>query len=817
MGQVFIDLRYSSRMLLKNPGTTLIAVLTLALGIGTNTAVFSWTDAILWKPLALPHLDRLLVILERSQKETTWNWSSWGPVAPANYFDWKQQAQVFAQMAAYRIDGFNFSAAGIEPEQVMGYRVSANLISMTGVTPWMGRTFQVDEELEGRDHVVVLGYGLWQRRFGSDPGLIGKTILVDRSPRTVIGIMPLDFDFPLAGELWVPLVLSAEQKNSRTAHNLFALALLKEGVSRRQAQTEIEGISKQLELQYPLTNKGWSVRVLPLREHVVPEMAAKYMLLNLGSMGFVLLIACVNVANLQLARMSGRRRELGIRLSLGASQWRLLQQLLTENVLLALLGGGLGVIMAFWSLDLVRVSFPPDYAKWIAGWRSVSIDGRTLAFTLVLSLASGILSGLAPAVRCSKTSLNESLKEGGRGAGIPRRHGRLRGLLVVSEVALTLVLLIGAGLMIKAFRQLIDMEVKSDPSTLLTMRLSLNGPSYELPSRLVNYCDQVLERLRILPGVQSVAAASFLPHTGRGGSSPFSIEGRPVLDASEQRNSLIASVSGDYFKTMRIPLLSGRGLTRQDGAGSPQVALVSERMANRYWPGKDPLGRRLKLGGQDSSSPWMTVVGIVGDVRQFAYEKEVQPVLYLPYSQSPTLSIDLAIRADAVARLPGLIRSVRKTIHSLDVETSPFQVKTMEQLITFEMLGTRFVAALMIVFGALAVLLASAGVYGVLAYSVREQSHEIGVRMALGARPADVLGMVMKQGLGLVLTGLVFGLVLAFVLGKMLSSLILGVQATDPATFLTFTLILIVVAASACYFPARRAALVDPVVVLRYE
>jgi putative ABC transport system permease protein len=809
VGSFWQDVRYGARMLARSPAFALIAVVTMALGIGANTAIFSVADGLLWKPVPFPDLARLVMVLELHPQQTR----DWNSVSPATYLDWKEQSRSFESMAAFRFYDVNLTGSG-EPESLEGVLVSHNYFDVLGMKPRLGRAFLPEEDQEGHDGVVVLSHGLWSRRFGADPDILGKTVKLEGKDHVVIGVMGRDFDFPRPAELWMPLPLPAAERQNRANHYLQIVARLRPDISVTEAAAEMGTIARRLGDAYPETNRGWGARVMPLREFVAGDMTRAYTFVLMGAVGFVLLIACANVANLQFARGLARQRELAVRAALGAERWRLVRQLLTENILLALAGAVVGLVFAVWAIDLIVVNMPPEVEKYIAGWRKISLDFRALFFTAGLAILSGLVAGVLPAFQGTKSDVSEALKEGAR-SGTGRGRHRMRGALVVAQVTLALVLLVGAGLMVKGFGALLNLNQSFDPATLLTFRVNLPDGKYkDDEKRRVVFFEQALERLSSLPGVDLAAVASRVPFSDGGGYAPFTIEGQPAPQPGELRFGMFQNISPDFLRAVNAPLLDGRNFTAADGADATRVALISRRLAERYFPGQSPLGHKIKLGTADAQNPWMTIVGVVADVRYNAWEHDLEPVVYRPFWQAGRQSSYFVLRTKDAAALAAAVRS---QIAAVDPEQPIYDVKTLAVVFHHEMVGLAYVSVMLAVLGGIALVLASVGVYALMAFAVTERTHEIGIRMALGAQPRNVLGLVLRRGVLLTLGGMVLGLVGAQALARVLAGLIFGVSATDPLTFAGVPLLLAAVAFVACYIPARRATRVDPMVALRYE
>lgn len=807
MEKLWQDLRYGLRMLTKSRGFTALAVLALALGIGANTAIFSVANAFLRKPVSFPQLDRLVAIENLAPEQTV----GWNNVSPADYLDWKRQSRSFEQMAAIEESNVNLTG-NAEPERVFGTFVSANYFDVLRVKPAMGRAFLPEEEQPGRNQEAILSHGLWQRRFGSDPSVLGKTVALDGKSCIIVGVMSKEFDYPPAAQLWLPLALDAKRQAVRDDHSLDLVARLKPGVLFGEARAELETIESGLQQQFPKTEKGWEVKVMPLRVRASGELADEYSLLLMAAVGFVLLIACANVANLQFARSASRQKEIALRQALGASRLRVVRQLLTESILMAVAGAGLGLLLAEWGIELTLHYMPPEVERFIPAWKHIRLDSEAFLFTLGITLLAGLVSGLAPAFQSSKPDINEELKEGGRSSTAGRARQRLRSAFVVVEVALSLVLLVGAGLMAKGVRALLDVNRGLSPEKVLSMRINLPESKYKTPQQQASFYDQVLRQFETIPGAQA-AIVTEVPFGGDDDDA-FSIQGRPAK-AGEFQIANHETVSPGYFRMMKIPLLQGRLLRDQDGAEAPGVVVISESMAQRYFPGEDPLGRIIKRGQEDSALPWLTIVGVVGDIKYDPYERKEPPPLYVSYHQVPHGYSYIAIRTEGEPT--AFASAVRSRIASVDPEQPVFDVQTLERLISNQVLGLSYVAVMLSVLGIIALILASIGVYGVMAYSVTERTHEIGVRIALGAQQRDVLRLVLGRGVVLTSLGLAIGLPLSLALARLVASLFFGVGASDLVTFGGVTLLMTGIALLACYVPARQAMRVDPILALRHE
>jgi predicted permease len=806
------DVRFGSRMLVRSRAVTIVAVLALALGIGANTAIFSVVNSVLLKPLPYKSSERLVMVWEDATK---YGFAHNTP-APANFIDWREQGEAFEDMAALIDQSFNLTDVG-EPERIEGQRVSASLFPLLGVEPVLGRAFLPEEDRPEGNRVVILSHGLWRRRFGLDENIIGKTLNLNAELFTVVGVMPPAFQFPdPEDELWVPVAFSPDEASNRGSHYLRVVARLKPDVTLGQAQAEMDTIAARLEQQYPQSNTSVGAVVVSLQEELVGDIRPALLVL-LGAVGFVLLIACANVANLLLARAAARQKETAIRTALGAGRLRLMRQFLTESILLAGLGGAVGLMLAVWGIDLI-VRFIPGNI-WQA--KSVSFNMSVLGFTLLVSLVTGVVFGLAPALQASRTNLNESLKEGGRDSATGARGSRVRKLLVVSEIALALVLLIGAGLMINSFTRLRNVDAGFQPDNLLTMRIILTPSKYPDQTRRAAFFTELLSRVKALPGVQDAGAISWLPLTFKGGSNGFTIEGRPEPPRDQLPISIVRVISPDYFRTMSIPLLKGRAFTEQDTQDSPGVVIINEAMAKHFWPGEEAIEKRIKMGGFNSEAPWLSVVGIAKNVRQYELNTESKPEMYFPYIQANVSGSAAFGMRDLVVRTStdplGLAAAARSEVWAVDKDQPVSNIRTMEQIMSTSVSRQRFNMLLLGIFAAVALILAAVGIYGVMSYSVAQRTHELGIRMALGAQSRDVLGLVIGQGMKLTLIGIATGLAAAFALTRLMSSLLYGVSATDPLTFAAISVILTGVALAASFVPARRAIKVDPIVALRYE
>ncbi len=808
MDALIQDLRLGLRALRRSPGFTLVACAMLALGIGANAAMFSGVNALLLRPVHFAGLERLVMLWERSPRLGIER----GGVSPADFEDWRSQCRSYEGLAALQGWDANLTG-GDEPERVSGCRVSPELFGLLRVRPALGRGLRPDEARSGRDQVAVLSHGLWRRRFGADPRVIGRTLVLDGYPHLVVGVMPADFEFPMAAQFWTPLAFVPEQLGPRDLRILTVVGRLRAGATLAAARAELSTLARRLEREYPETHTGWTAHVTTLTQGVVDEFSPRFMWVATGAVGFVLLLVCANLAGLLLARAVSRRKEIAIRTALGASRARLVRQLLTESLLLAVGGASLGMLVAAWGVDFMKASIPAEVTRLLPGWRHFGLDGAVLAFTALAAVASALLFGLAPALHASQPDLQEALKEGGRTSRAPGT-ARSRGALVVIQVALTLVLLVGSGLLVSGYQRLARQSQGFDPRHVLTLRLTLPDTRYATGADLRLYARRALERAAALPGVESAALGNRLPLSGGGGTERVTVEGRPAARRGEQPRVDRPVVDPGYFETFRIPILQGRAFDGRDREDAPPVAVVSETMARRSWPGQSPLGRRLRLGPAGEEGPWVTVVGVAADVKRSWIDREFRPTVYLPLAQAPRRSLRLAVRTsgDPLALLPAL----REQLLAVDRDLPPYAAATMEQELRDQASGVRLTAVLLGFFGFLAVLLAAVGLYGVVAHATSQRTHEFGVRMALGARPGDVRRMVLAHAGRLALAGLAIGLPAALVLAHLLARLLFGVVVVDWTAFAAAPLLMAVMLA-ASDLPARQATRVDPMLSLRAE
>ena len=804
------DLRYGARILLKKPGFTFIAVITLALGIGANTAIFSVVNGVLLKPLPYPHPDRLVRVFESGSTQPKF------PVTPGSFLDYREQNSTLDNLAIYTRDDLELSAGG-QPEHLPAMRISADFFATLGFQPLLGREFRRDDEAPGNTHVVILSHALWQRRFGGDPEIAGKVVSFSGEPFTVVGVMPAgvqhvggEYRSTAHGEsvdAWWPMELGP--KSVRFAHFLNAVGRMKAGVTREQTEADFNVIAARLAAEHPNTDAGWQIRIYTLYQEIVGR-ARTTLLVLLGAVAFVLLIACANVANLLLSQAASREREMTIRAALGARRLRLIRQSLTESLLIATAGGALGLLLAIWLTDALIALGPSQLPR----LQAVAIDGRILAFTLGVSMLTGLLFGLAPALQGRGLNLSEVLKEGSRGGSGGPRQRRLRDLLVAAEVALALVLLVGAGLLMRSFLKLRQTDPGFKPAGVLTMSFSLPSSRYKKPEQTVAFYQTLIDRISTLPGVQSAGASTDLPWTGYDENSGFIIEGKS-FPPSQEPEGRYHDVTPDFFRTIGVPLVAGRWFNSNDTNQAPAVILINESLASRYWPDENAVGKRITFSSEPKPEDWMTVVGVIGDVKDFPDSPEAHPAFYWPHTQQAFRELFVAIRTSGDPL--GLVGAVRQEVQALDKDLAIAEIKPLDQVAEGALAGQRFTLMLVGLFAGIALLLSAVGIYGVMAYSVAQRTHEIGIRMALGAQTGTVMQIVIGQGMRTALAGMAIGLAAALSLTRAIASLLYGIAPTDPLTFAGISILLAAVALAACYIPARRAARVDPMIALRYE
>ena len=801
------DIRFGFRMMRKSPGFTAGAVFALAMGIAANTAIFSIVNAVLLRPLPFRDPSRLIMIWEKRPQQGF----DWLSVSSANYADWRDQSTVFERTAAAR--NWNVTRTGTgAPEQLIGMRASGEFFQLLGVGAAEGRTFLPEEDTPGREHVVVLSHGLWRRAFASDPSIVGRAIKLNGEEYSVVGVLPEDFQFASRDvELFAPLALGQSGLDRETRANL-VFARLKPGVSIEQARAEMESISRRLAEQYPETNRGYSVAVYPMHDFFANLRNLGTILLILqASVGFLLLISCVNVANLLLARGAHRQRELAVRTALGASRLRVVRQLLTESLLLGLMSGATGLLLAFGLFRLLVAITPyiPTFRP-----NAVAIDFQEVAFTLGVSIVTGLVFGLAPALRSSKLNLADTLKEGGKGSLAGSASQRVRALLVISEVTLATVLLIGAALALRSFQQLQQVKPGFETSDILTAQISLPAAKYRKPEQVASFFRKLLEARAEMPAARDVSLTSQLPLSGLLlGVTDFTPEGAAPRAQGQELNANDRTVSADYFKTLGVRLLSGRFFNEHDAEGTTPVVIVNQALAARCWPGENPVGKHLKFGGDSAQTPLHEIVGVVGNVKDLSLEAEPRPEIYRHYLQNPSPAMVVLARGPGNAE--ALAAPLREAVMRIDADQPVAQVRTMEQVLARSVAPRRFSMLLLGVLACVALLLAATGIYGVISYSVAQRRREIGIRLALGAPQRKVFGLVVMQGMRPVLIGIGLGLALGFLLSRLASSLVFGVAAVDPPAFIVTALVFALVAFLANYLPARRAARISPLVAMR--
>ena len=809
MDSIVKDIRYGVRGLLKHPGFTGIVVITLALGIGASTAIFSVVDSVLLRRLPYRNAERIVAIQEVNPDGKRIQTTS------GNFLDWRAQNSVFAHLAAIRQSPVNLALAD-QAERVELAQTSANFFEVFGLTPTYGRLFIPQDEQAGHQPVAVVSYALWQRRFGADPSLVGKPITLDGSSYQVIGIAPPGFQYPDKTEVWlpplqqVPELFPGQDLQNRRMGYLTAVALLKPGVSVQQAASEMETITGRLRQQYPDTNNRRFNRVVSMHEHLVGE-TNKLLWLLLGAVTFVLLIACANVANLLLASGAARHKEMAIRTALGASRWRVMRQLFTESTILALTGGAVGLLIAYWGLTAITKLLPGDFPR----LNEIQLDLRVLGFTFAASVLTGILFGLAPALQMSRSDVQESIRESGRGLAGSLRKSRFRQALIIGEVALSVVLLAGAGLLFRSFMHLQSVDTGFVSQQVLTARISVAGANYTEHPQFVKFYDQVLQKVTALPGVLDAGFINTLP-LDKGPTSAFRVEGRPVTTPDKWPGANYRVVTPNYFRAMSIPIVQGRGYTDRDNDDAPNVIIINQEIADSVFPGENPVGKRITFGSTDNGQPrWFEIVGVVANVRSLELREEPDSELYFSAYQDMWPRMSLVVRSSVEPASLGA--SVRNVVNEIDKTIPVSQVQTMEHVVSKSITQPRFNLFLLGLFSTVALLLSAAGIYGVTAYTVTQRTHELGIRLALGAQVGDVLKMILGQGMAVIGVGLVLGLMAAFALMRLLRSLLFGVGEKDPVTFVVITVVLFVVALLACYIPARRATKVDPLEAQRAE
>jgi putative ABC transport system permease protein len=807
MSTLWRDVKHALRSLLSSPGYTAIVVVTLALGIGANTAVFSLVDALVLRPFPIPDIDRLVMLWETvpSQSEDR------GRASPANFLDWKAQSTAFEELVALEWWDVNLTGEG-DPERLQGTFASPRFFETLGVEAHLGRTLAADSDSSGA-RTVVLSYQLFSRRFGSDPSVVGKSVRLNGEPFEVVGVAREGFDYPYGSELWAPLWLDAETAALRDAHYLDVIGKLEPGGRVEDARAEMDVVAERLAREHPKENAGRGVRTLALARAVIDLGAPAFLAVWQSTTLFVLLIACVNVANLLLARGADRQKELSLQQALGAGRPRIVRQLLTESLVLSLAGAFLALPLAWFGMDLLRSGLPPEVQRFVVGWREIDLDLRLLAFTAAISLLTTLVFGLVPALRASRSDLTSALKEGGRGGSEGAGRHRFRGFLVAGEVALALMLLIASGLCIRGTLRLAYGDHGYDPENLLTFEISLPERQYKEDEARREFYRSVVEGVRGIPGVVSADAANVLPSSGNNHSRAIDIEGRTIENPSERPLAHYRVITDGYFETLRIPRTAGRTFGTGDRKDTAPVAIVSEKFAERYWPGEDPIGRRFRAGTDEE--PWLTVVGIVGDVLHDWFLREPQPTFYVPMEQQNRSGMLLAIRT--LGEPEAITAAARTVVRRVDPDQPIYHTITMRQLRSERMIGVKYAAIVMGVMGIIALVLAAVGIYGMMAYSVSRRTHEIGLRVALGAGRSDVLRLTVGQALSITLSGVAIGLVLAYGAGRLMASNLFGVVRLEAATFVVLALVLGSVSLLAAYLPARRALAVDPASALRAE
>lgn len=802
------DFRQSVRKLTRTPLITTAVLLCLALGIGANSALFSVVNTILLRPLPFEDMERIVMVANTHAEEG--GEPQRLAVDPKSYLEWKRRNRVFEPLGAVEPRSFNLTGGG-DPERLEGAAISAEWLPAMGLTPTLGRGITAREDRPGAERVVLLGHGLWSRRFGADPGLVGRSITLNDESYTVVGIMPPGLQFPYGSEIWVPLAIDPEDAGRFTWHNLGVFGRLKPGVTFEQAKGDMERIAGDLEKEFPETNGGWGVDLRTLRFDLTGDLSTKLLAL-LAAAGFVLLIACANVSNLLLARAQEQSGELAVRTALGAGRRQLVRLALIESLVLSMAGGLLGLLLAFWAVrPLVALS---PVATMAVFFRDIRIDPAVLLFTLAVSLVTGLAFGLLPALKAARPNLQGLLKESGRSSLTARGH-RLFAALVVAEVALAVLLLAGAGLTVKSFRHLQQVSPGYDPRGVLTMRVSVPMTRYSETHQRISFFRRLMDGVRTVPGVVAAGASSTLPVKDNAVHGMFTIEGRPLAFDGEVLITNHRLVTPGYLEAMKIPLLAGRTLTEADHENAPGAAVISREMARRFWPGQDPVGKRIKRGAPSSENPWLTVVGVVEDVRDYGPAADIEPVWYLPYSQHDLATMSLVVRTKGDPL--DLVQAVRAQVSAIDRDQPVFNVAPLEQYVADSMVKERFSALLVALFAAVGLVLAAVGIYGVMSFSVSQRFQEIGVRMALGAEPGTIRSLVLKRGMLLALAGVGLGLAGAFAMTRLISGLLHGVSPTDPAIFAAISLGALAVAFLANYLPARRATRVDPIVILRYD
>ena len=811
MRDLWKDLRYALRQLAKSPGFTLAAVITIVFGIGSNTAMFSSMDAVVLRPLAVPQMDRVVTVAEQREKSDVGGYLQ---VALANYEDWQRQSRSFEQMGVLTSLDASMTGAG-DAIRVREAKNSASFFQVLGEKPLLGRIFTGSECQPGRDDVAVLDYAFWQQHFGADPGVLGKTIQLDQRAYTVIGVMPKTTQYPSEVDVFIPFAPTPQQLSNRADHSYLVIGRLRNGVTVKQAQADMRIVAEGLAKAYPVTNRGWSVKVDTLLDDVNGPYTPRYYKLLMGATLFLLLVVCANVANLQFARGIARRPEIALRSALGASRTRIVRQLLTENLMLGLAGALGGIAFAALYLHMILITMPPQVARYMPGWSNTSLNGRALGFSLLLAVATGVVTGLAPAFEALRLNPVEQLRSGARGSIGSRRSHRLRSIFAVAQIALAVALVIGAALMSKGMNSLLHSADDYNPAHVLTFRPTLPLKSYNTPEKMAAWYADSLARLRALPGVTHVEVVGALPYSDYGWVQDTAIENRPVTPGKFQ-SAIRQTVSSGFFSAFHVPIVAGRGFASSDTLNTQPLAVVSRRYAELYFPNQNPIGQHIRMGtAGDTLTPWLTIVGVAGEVNYSLWDDRIQPAVYLDAAQVPTTQESYAIMTDGNPM--ALAASARKALAALDPTLPLGIVQTWETQLQVQLTGLIYSAVLLGLDALIALLLAAIGIFGVMANLVGERTREIGVRLAMGARREDVLGMILSRAGKLMIAGVSIGLVMAFALARLVAGLLRGVSPNDPVVFTTITAAVVATALVASWIPARRAAAVEPMEALRDE
>jgi len=807
MRSLMIDARHAVRTLWKRPALTALVVVILSLGLGANAAIFELIDSVVLRPFTIPQLDRLVMVAETSPRFSS---ETQETVSPANYLDWKKQADVFDLLPAFEWWDVNLSG-GDEPERVSGFFVTSAFFTALGVEPAIGRAFTPHEETHGNHRRVVLGHDLWRRRFGADPSMIGRTVQLDAEAYEVVGVAPAGFAFPLGSQLWAPLSFDAKTAERRSARYLSVIGRLAPGKTVDDASAQMAVIGDRLAQQHPDANRGYGARVTTLVRGMQDQGLGPIVVLWQAAAGFVLLIACANIANLLLARGAERERELAVRTALGASRGRIVRELLVEGLVLALASVPAALAVAWIGIQAIQVNMPAELIRFVDGWQTMAVGPRLVGFTIAIAAVTALIFGILPALRASRPALAETLKDSGRGSTAGRGRQRLRTALVVGEIALALPLLVASGLSTVGAYRFLNGPQGYNPDGLLITRAVLPQTKYADAATRRLFVDDLLPRLARLPGVRSVGISNVLPAGNGNPQTAFELEGRPQADRANPVTIGLRAATPDLLGTLNVPVLRGRGFTAADAAGAQEVAIISQAAVDRFFPGEDPLGRRVRLG----DGPWVTIVGVSGDVIHHWFDARNPPTIYRPYAQRSTLNVAIAVRADG--DLAALAAPLRAAVREVDPQQPVFDLRTMRETLHVRTIGLQYVAAIMGVFGALALILAVVGVYSLMAFVMAQRTHEIGVRIALGASRRDVLRLTMGQAGRMAAVGVVIGLLLAAGVGRVMNATLQGVFADDFRLSLGFATILLVAAVSAGYLPGRRATRIDPLIALRAD